>query len=42
VRDARIPLTTHHPNVPLWVGNKMKVLVINRMDMIPSHIQRHR
>ncbi|CAD5934908.1 hypothetical protein PA905_05470 [Planktothrix agardhii CCAP 1459/11A] len=40
VRDSRIPLTTHHPNVPQWVGSKMKVLVINRMDMIPSHIQK--
>ncbi|MBE9146038.1 ribosome biogenesis GTPase YlqF [Planktothrix mougeotii] len=40
VRDARIPLATHHPQVPQWVGSKTKVLVINRMDMIPSHIQK--
>jgi ribosome biogenesis GTPase A len=40
VRDARIPLATHHPQVPHWVGSKTKVLVINRMDMIPSHIQK--
>jgi len=36
VRDARIPLTTHHPQVPQWVGNKTRVLVLNRIDMIPS------
>ena len=34
VRDSRIPLTTHHPQVPQWVGNKTQVLVINRLDMI--------
>ena len=36
VRDARIPLATRHPQVPQWVGNKARVLVLNRMDMIPS------
>ncbi|VXD24037.1 Ribosome biogenesis GTPase A [Planktothrix serta PCC 8927] len=40
VRDARIPLATHHPQVPQWVGSKTKVLVINRMDMIPSYIRK--
>ncbi len=40
VRDARIPLATHHPQVPQWVGGKTKLLVINRMDMIPSYIQK--
>lgn len=39
VRDARIPLATHHPQVPQWVGNKAKVLVINRMDMIPPEVK---
>ncbi len=34
VRDARIPLATHHPQMADWLGNKQKVLVINRMDMI--------
>ncbi|GAB4285458.1 MAG: ribosome biogenesis GTPase YlqF [Oscillatoriaceae cyanobacterium] len=34
VRDARIPLATNHPRVPLWVGNKQRVLVINRLDSI--------
>ncbi|MBV9385385.1 MAG: ribosome biogenesis GTPase YlqF [Chroococcidiopsidaceae cyanobacterium CP_BM_ER_R8_30] len=34
VRDARIPLATHHPQVGQWVGSKARVLVLNRMDMI--------
>ncbi|BAZ05791.1 ribosome biogenesis GTPase YlqF [Calothrix sp. NIES-3974] len=34
VRDARIPITTHHPHVPEWVGNKPRILVINRFDMV--------
>jgi ribosome biogenesis GTPase A len=34
VRDARIPLAAHHPQVREWVGNKARVLVLNRMDMI--------
>jgi len=38
VRDARIPLATHHPQVPEWVGNKQRVLVINRMDMLPQNL----
>ena len=36
VRDARIPLTTHHPQVKHWIGDKAKVLVLNRVDMITS------
>ena len=36
VRDARIPLSTHHPNVDQWVGDKGRVLVLNRVDMIPA------
>lgn len=36
VRDARIPLATHHPNVDKWIGAKGRVLVMNRMDMIPD------
>lgn len=39
VRDARIPLATHHPQMTQWIGNKGKVLVMNRMDMIPTHIR---
>jgi ribosome biogenesis GTPase A len=39
VRDARIPLATHHPNVQKWIGTKGRVLVMNRMDMIPEGVQ---
>ncbi|MFM2431253.1 MAG: hypothetical protein RLZZ511_2466 [Cyanobacteriota bacterium] len=34
VRDARIPLSTHHPRVEQWIGTKGRVLVMNRVDMI--------
>ncbi|MGF1570230.1 MAG: ribosome biogenesis GTPase YlqF [Nodosilinea sp.] len=34
VRDARIPLATRHPNVDTWVGDKGRLLVLNRVDMI--------
>ncbi|MEM9265955.1 MAG: ribosome biogenesis GTPase YlqF [Cyanobacteria bacterium P01_F01_bin.13] len=34
VRDARIPLATHHPEVDGWMGEKARVLVLNRVDMI--------
>jgi ribosome biogenesis GTPase A len=34
VRDARIPLATHHPQIDEWVGNKTRLLVMNRLDMI--------
>lgn len=40
VRDARIPLATQHPQVAQWVGSKAQVLVLNRMDMIPSQALR--
>jgi ribosome biogenesis GTPase A len=39
VRDARIPLATHHPQVREWIGSKERILVLNRMDMIPSQVQ---
>ncbi|OKH32469.1 ribosome biogenesis GTPase YlqF [[Phormidium ambiguum] IAM M-71] len=39
VRDARIPLATQHPQVTEWVGSKARVLVLNRMDMIPSQVR---
>jgi ribosome biogenesis GTPase A len=39
VRDARIPLATHHPQVAQWVGNKARVLVLNRVDMILPQAQ---
>ncbi|TVP70113.1 MAG: ribosome biogenesis GTPase YlqF [Leptolyngbya sp. LCM1.Bin17] len=34
VRDARIPVATRHPKVDTWVGDKPRVLVMNRVDMI--------
>jgi ribosome biogenesis GTPase A len=34
VRDARIPLTTRHPSLDKWVGEKNRVLILNRVDMI--------
>lgn len=40
VLDARIPLTSHHPKIPQWVGDKPKVLVLNRADAIPEDICR--
>lgn len=36
VRDARIPLATQHPSVKTWVGEKPKILVLNRVDMIST------
>jgi ribosome biogenesis GTPase A len=39
VRDARIPLATHHPQIDEWVGNKARVLVLNRLDMITPQVR---
>ncbi|MGA1474101.1 MAG: ribosome biogenesis GTPase YlqF, partial [Prochlorothrix sp.] len=39
VRDARIPLATHHPDLDRWLGEKARVLVINRVDMIPADLR---
>jgi len=39
VLDARIPLSTHHPQVPNWVGEKTRVLVVNRMDTIAPQVK---
>ncbi|PSO48381.1 MAG: ribosome biogenesis GTPase YlqF [Cyanobacteria bacterium SW_9_44_58] len=39
VLDARIPLSSQHPKVSEWVGDKPRLLVINRQDMIPEGIQ---
>lgn len=39
VRDARIPLTTHHPQVSQWIGDKSRVLVLNRLDSIPQTVR---
>ena len=40
VRDARIPLASHHPQVANWIGEKPKVSILNRMDMIPESTHR--
>lgn len=34
VRDARIPLASAHPKVPRWVGEKPRILVLNRLDLV--------
>lgn len=39
VRDARIPLSTHHPQMREWIGTKARVLVLNRMDAIPPIVR---
>jgi ribosome biogenesis GTPase A len=39
VRDARIPLATHHPQLSQWIGDKARVLVLNRVDMISPNVQ---
>ncbi len=39
VLDARIPLASHHPQVPQWIGQKPRILVMNRMDMIPESVR---
>lgn len=39
VRDARIPLATHHPQIDEWVGDKARVLVLNRLDMISPQVR---
>lgn len=36
VRDGRIPMSTRHPQIPEWLGNKPRVLVLNRRDMVPD------
>jgi ribosome biogenesis GTPase A len=36
VLDARIPVASHHPQVADWIGAKPRILVLNRVDMIPK------
>lgn len=36
VRDARIPMSTSHPQMDQWLGNRKRVLVLNREDMIST------
>ena len=39
VIDARIPLASQHPDVPLWIGDKPKLVILNRVDMITETLQ---
>jgi ribosome biogenesis GTPase A len=41
VRDIRIPLATQHPQLQQWIGSKERVLVLNRMDMVPEQARQH-
>ncbi|PON98378.1 GTP-binding protein, ribosome biogenesis [Trema orientale] len=36
VRDARIPMSTSHPQMDAWLGNRKRILVLNREDMIST------
>ncbi|KAK3246362.1 hypothetical protein CYMTET_44099 [Cymbomonas tetramitiformis] len=36
VRDARIPLSTGHPQLPTWIGKRKHLLILNRDDMIST------
>ncbi len=36
VLDARIPMASHHPQIDSWIGSKPRIIVLNRMDMIPE------
>lgn len=36
VRDARIPTSTSHPQMDSWLGNRKRILVLNREDMIST------
>lgn len=36
VRDGRCPMSTRHPEIPDWIGNKPRVVLINRKDMVPE------
>lgn len=39
VRDARIPMASHHPDVHKWIGEKPRILVLNRVDMISDTLR---
>lgn len=34
VRDARIPVSTSHPEIDSWIGEKPRILIMNRKDMV--------
>lgn len=39
VIDARIPIASQHPDVPVWIGDKPKLIILNRVDMINETVQ---
>ena len=39
IRDARIPQASRHPQLERWVGDKPRLLVMNRRDMVPRAAQ---
>lgn len=39
VRDARIPLSTEHPQVSRWIGERQRLLILNRVDMVPDSVR---
>ncbi|MEL6438789.1 MAG: ribosome biogenesis GTPase YlqF [Cyanobacteria bacterium J06621_8] len=34
ILDARIPAASHHPQIDSWIGDKPRITVLNRVDMI--------
>lgn len=41
VRDARIPNASAHPQVQAWIGEKSRILILNRMDLITTTARDH-
>lgn len=39
ILDARIPLASHHPQIDSWIGDKPRIVILNRMDMISESAQ---
>jgi ribosome biogenesis GTPase A len=39
VRDARIPLASCHPRMAQWIEGRSHLLVLNRVDLIPSEVK---
>jgi ribosome biogenesis GTPase A len=39
VRDARIPSSSHHPALASWIGEKPRLLVLNRLDSISAEVR---
>jgi len=38
LRDSRIPVSTKHPLMDQWVGNRHHILVMNRCDSVPTSV----